>query len=69
MSTIHGIPASPASSFLNAPTKAQAPARSQGPKPEFQETAQEERQEVMSSRQEVGERAPSAPGSRFSITA
>jgi len=69
MSAVHGIHTLPASSIPTAAAKSPAPVKAAAPRLEFQETAQEERQEALSGRQEVGEGAQPAPGSRFSITA
>jgi hypothetical protein len=69
MSGIQGIQPVSASAYQSAAMRLSAPARpATPPVSEAQETGQNERQEIMSGRQERGE-GGSGPGSLFSITA
>jgi hypothetical protein len=66
MSAIQGVQATPA---YTPASPVQAALKAPASKTEIQETSQDERQEALSGRQEIGEGASSGVGTRFSTTA
>jgi hypothetical protein len=69
MSSIQGVQAVPAYTPASPVQQAQPAIKAPASKTEIQETSQDERQEALGGRQEIGEGGSSGVGTRFSTTA